>query len=89
LIANQVFEDEVHQKAGERYSREKQKEGNYARWGGNPGSIRIGEEKVKIRIPRLYDKQTGTTEGLDSYKKLRETELPSEALLKKNYNRIN
>lgn len=83
LIANQVFEDEVRQKAGERYSREKQNEGNYARWGSNPGSIRIGEEKVKMRIPRLYDKQTGRTESLDSYKKLRETELPSEALLKK------
>ncbi len=83
LIANQVFEDEVRQKAGERYSREKQNQGNYSRWGNNPGSIRIGEERVKMRVPRLYDKQTGRTEGLDSYKKLRETDLPSEALLKK------
>jgi len=83
LIANQVFEDEVHQKAGERYSRENQNESNYSRWGNNPGSIRIGEERVKMRVPRLYDKQTGRTEGLDSYKKLRETDLPSEALLKK------
>lgn len=80
LIANQLFEDEVHQKAGGRYEREEQ---NYSRWGSNPGSIRIGSERVKMRIPRLYDKTTKQTEGLENYKKLRETELPSEVLLKK------
>lgn len=79
LIANQLFEDEVQQKARGRYEREEQK---YSRWGSNPGSIRIGSERVKMRIPRLYDKTTKRTEGLDNYKKLRETELPSEVLLK-------
>ncbi len=79
LIANQLFEDEVHQKAGRRYEREEQK---YSRWGSNPGSIRIGSERVKMRIPRLYDKTTKQTEGLENYKKLRAIELPSEVLLK-------
>ncbi len=83
LIANQIFEDEVHQKAGQRYQRERTEEQNYSRWGSNPGSIRIGDERVKIRIPRLYDKTTGKTEGLENYKKLKETELPSETLLSK------
>jgi len=83
LIANQVFEDEVHQKAGQRYQRERTEEQRYSRWGSNPGSIRIGEERVKMRIPRLYDKTTSKTEGLENYKKLKETELPSEALLNK------
>ena len=80
LIANQVFEEEVAEKAGKRYERETQR---YNRWGSNPGSIRIGEERVKMFIPRLYDKSTGKTESLENYKKLRATELPSELLLKK------
>lgn len=84
LIANQVFEDEVHQKAGKRYQREgNDKEQNYSRWGSNPGSLLIGEERVKMRIPRLYDKNTGKTEGLENYKKLRGTEMPSEELIKR------
>ena len=83
LIANQFFEDEVDQKAGARYQRKGIDEGNYSRWGSNPGSIRIGDERIKMRIPRLYDKMTGKTEGLENYKKLRETEIPSEELIKK------
>ena len=55
LLANQIMDDEVKQKAGERYDREKPGEGRYSRWGSNPGSIRIGEEKVKIRVPRIRD----------------------------------
>lgn len=80
LIANQLMEDEVREKAGVRYSRE---EKEYSRWGFNPGSIRIGEEKVKLEVPRLYNRTTGKTEGLKNYQKMRETELPSEMLLKK------
>ncbi|MBU0558507.1 MAG: transposase [Bacteroidetes bacterium] len=83
LIANQVFEDEVHQKAGERYQRDGSEEQNYSRWGSNPGSIRIGDERIKMQMPRLYDKATGKTEGLENYKKLRETEHPSEGLIRK------
>ena len=35
-----------------------------------------------MRIPRLYDKTTRRTEGLDNYKKLRQTEIPKDTLLK-------
>ena len=83
LIANQVLEDEVHQKAGQRYKREESEAESYSRWGSNPGSIKIGDERIKMRIPRLYNKMSGRTEGLENYKKLRKTESPSEALLKK------
>jgi len=83
LLANQILEDDVRQKAGERYEREKPSEGRYSRWGSNPGSIRIGEEKVKIQVPRLYDKQQSITLSPESYKKLKSIELPSESLMKK------
>lgn len=83
ILSNQLFEDEVRSKAGEKYQHEPSEERRFSRWGSNPGSIRIGEEKVKVRAPRLYDHQNDKTTGLESYQKLRETELPSEELLKK------
>ncbi len=83
LLANQITDDEVKQKAGERYDREKPEEGRYSRWGSNPGSIRIGEEKVKIRVPRIHDNQSSITQSPESYQKLRSIELPSESLMKK------
>lgn len=83
LLANQLFEDEVKEKAGERYNREKPSEGKYNRWGSNPGSIRIGEEKVRIKVPRIQDKQKLITQSPESYQKLRSIGLPKEALMKK------
>ena len=83
LLSNQILEDEVKEKAGERYCREKPSEGRYSRWGSNPGSVRIGEEKVKIKVPRIHDNQSLITESPESYQKLRSIELPSESLMKK------
>ncbi len=83
LIANQFFEDEVHQKAGSRYERVSREEQKYSRWGSNPGSIKIGDERVKMQIPRLYNTETNKTEGLENYKKLREIETPADELVRK------
>jgi putative transposase len=81
LMANQLFEDEVRQKAGEKYSHDEQVE--YSRWGTNPGSIRIGEEKLKVKVPRLYDNQTHETISPEAYKTMKQLELPSQELMKK------
>ena len=83
LLANQMLEDEVKEKAGLRYDREKPSSGRYSRWGSNPGSIRVVEEKVKIKVPRIHDNQSLITESPDSYQKLKSIELPSEALMKR------
>jgi transposase-like protein len=83
LIANQFFEDEVHQKAGNRYERVSRTEQKYSRWGSNPGSIKIGDERVKMEIPRLYNTETQKTEGLENYKKLRKIETPADELVRK------
>ncbi len=83
LLANQIIDDEVKEKAGERYNREKPEEGRYSRWGSNPGSIRIGEEKVKVKVPRIRDNKGLVTISPESYQKLRSIELPSESLMKK------
>ncbi len=82
IIAGQLLEDEVKTKTGGKYEREKPEEGRYSRWGSNPGSIRIGEEKVKIRVPRIYDKENKTTESPERYSKLR-AELPTDEVMKK------
>ena len=55
----------------------------YSRWGSNPGSIKIGDERVKMQIPRLYNTETNKTEGLENYKKLRELETPADELVRK------
>lgn len=83
ILANQMLEEEVKEKAGERYNREEPSSGRYSCWGSNPGSIRVGEEKVKIKVPRIHDNQSLVTESPESYQKLRSIELPSEALMKK------
>jgi len=83
LIANQFFQDEVHEKAGSRYARVSREEQKYSRWGSNPGSIKIGDERVKMEIPRLYNTETNKTEGLENYKKLREIETPADELVRK------
>lgn len=76
---NQLVESELQEKAGKKYERQKR----YNRWGNNPGSIRIGEEKVPVEVPRLYDKKENKTEEVEQYKKLHNLEKPSEELMEK------
>lgn len=79
LHYNQLIETETNTKAGEKYER-----GNrYSRWGKNPGSIRIGEEKVPVEVPRYYDKEKGRTEESEYYRQLHELPIPPEEVIKK------
>jgi len=66
-------------KTGEKYERGRR----YHRWGKNPGSIRIGEEKVRVEVPRFYDKEESRTEESEYYRKLHDIPMPSEEVLKK------
>ena len=70
LLVHEILEEEVTQRAGDRYSRDKPFQGRYSRWGKNPGSVRIGQEKVPIEVPRLVDKHTGETFAPESYQVL-------------------
>ncbi len=79
LYYNQLMEDEIRSKAGEKYSRS----GEFSRWSSNPGSIRIGSEKVKVDVPRLFNKLTGKTETPEYYEKLHSIDMPGEEVLKK------
>ena len=79
LHYNQLIEEEMREKAGEKYSRES----THSRWSSNPGSIRIGSEKVKVDVPRLLNKATGKTETPEYYDKLHSLDMPTEEVLKK------
>jgi putative transposase len=79
LYYNQLMEEELRLKTGEKYERGRR----YHRWGKNPGSIRIGEEKVPVAVPRFYDKEESRTEESDYYQKLHDIPMPSEEVLKK------
>lgn len=49
----------------------------------NPRSIRIGEEKVPVEVPRLYDKEADRTEEAEYYQRLHNIPMPSEGVIKK------
>jgi transposase-like protein len=82
LLIKDMLEDEVTQYAGERYSHKKPNKGRYNRWGTNPGSVWIGEEKVSIDVPRIYDNENRRNKSLGNYEKLRSIEPDEGRLLK-------
>jgi putative transposase len=79
LHYNQLMEDEKASKTGKKYERPNR----YSRWGKNPGSILIGEEKVPVEVPRFYDKEEQRTEESAYYRQLHELPMPTEEVLKK------
>src|SRR5512139_1099716 len=70
-----LLAEEVENKAGKRYSHSTEE---YDRYGSNPGSIQLGEERVPIRVPRLLNKSENKTESPEVYKELRELPVPDE-----------
>jgi transposase-like protein len=79
LHYNNLVTEELKAKAGEKYERGKR----YSRWGSNPGSIRIGEERVPVDVPRIYDKDNEKTEAAEYYQRLHNIPMPQEEVIKK------
>jgi transposase-like protein len=69
IFVNELLEEEVEEKAGERYSHD---DSRFSRWGKNPGSVRIGEEKVPITVPRMIDTDTEKTCSPERYHEMKE-----------------
>ncbi len=67
-----VMEAEVKSLCGVRRKRDnnKQHKGRYERWGSRPGSIMIGDERVKVSVPRVQDRVKGKARPLETYKLL-------------------
>lgn len=81
ILIYSLLNDEISEKIGAKYKHDKKEKSLY-RWGTNPGSVRIGQERVKISVPRLRDEQSKSEVVLESYQKLKETEPDEEQLLK-------
>lgn len=81
IMINELLEEEVTQKAGARYTRDKPFDGRYSRWGFNPGSVRIGDQKLKIDVPRLYDNIQDKNAMLDRYEDLKLLPEPTQQLI--------
>ena len=81
IMINELLEEEITQKAGARYTHDKPFDGRYSRWGFNPGSVRIGDQKLKIDVPRLYDNDQAKNAMLDRYEDLKQLPEPTEQLI--------
>lgn len=81
LIINQILEEEVSVMSGPRYSHTKPNTGIYTRYGFNPGSVRIGDKKLAIEVPRVFNKQDGSFEALKSYQELKQLDEPTDQLV--------
>ena len=72
LVAEELLDEELISLTGRKYDRDKPLGGQYRRWGSNPGSIRIDEERVPIRVPRVRDVEASQERPLESYQRLKE-----------------
>lgn len=66
-VINSLLSGAVDEQAGLRYSRDKPDEGRYSRWGVNPGSVRIGNQKLSVAVPRIKDNIDAGVKNVDIY----------------------
>ena len=52
IFVGELLEEEVEEKAGKRYSPDHRR---FSRWRKNPGSVRIGDEKLPIPVLRMIN----------------------------------
>lgn len=72
IVINSIIDREVCDYTGERYSHNKPNNGRYSRWGFNPGSVKLGDQKVPIDVPRILDKEERKNIPLEYYEKLKD-----------------
>lgn len=69
---------EIMELVGARYSRG---DGEVKRWGSNPGSVFLGDQKVKLNIPRARNTVTNEEVGLSSHERLQSAQMVDEMAL--------
>jgi putative transposase len=66
MAVEEELQGEILELAGPRHSRG----GKLKRWGANAGSVFVGDQKLKINVPRLRDVVRNQEVGLKSYERL-------------------
>lgn len=82
MLVNELLQNEVTRLAGERYSREKPHDGRFSRYGFNPSSVRVGEQKIRVDVPRIWDKQEEKNQTLETFLAMQQQEVDEERLYK-------
>jgi len=76
------LKEEVEELAGERYSRNGGKPG-HCRWGSQPGSVYLSDQKVGIYVPRVRNMVKKEEVSLESYRLLQEPRNADEGVLRR------
>jgi putative transposase len=82
LVINSLLDQNVEELCGKKYSRDKPLDGRYSRWGFNPGSIKMGNQKLKVDVPRVYDNAEAENIPVEMYDKLQEIPEQSEEVMR-------
>ena len=76
---SEELQKEVSRLAGVKHSRE----GAASRWGNQPGSVYLGDEKFRVEVPRLRDTEQNREIPLQSYSSLQNPRNLDQGLMKK------
>ena len=76
---NDALQEEMTALAGAKYSRD----GSASRWGEQPGSVYLGDEKFRVAVPRLRDTDKNQEIPLQSYDSLQNPRALDQGLMKK------
>lgn len=82
MYVQEMLEGEVAALAGARHSRVGGQYG-HDRWGANPGSVYLGDQKVSVAVPRVRNRMNNQEVPLESYQKLQKPRQADEKLLLK------
>ena len=80
LLAQNILEELAAKHCGTRYSDYGQSA--FRRYGHNPGSIRIGCEKLKVNVPRIQDRETKKAMNIPEYQEIKDREPPGDQLMR-------
>ena len=83
IMINQIFEEIIREKTGDRYEHALTGQKKYYRHGFNPGSVKLGDHKLPVEIPRIREASSGKCIPLPGIEKFKQIEEPSEEVLKK------
>ena len=76
----EILQNEVAALTGQRYSRKEGKTSN-RRWGAQPGSVYLSDQKVPVTVPRVRDVEANEEVPLQAYHRLQHPRHLDEGLL--------
>lgn len=83
IMINQIFEEIVREKTGDRYEHAADGQKKYYRHGFNPGSIKLRDQRLAVEIPRIREASSGKCVSLPGIANLKTIEEPNDDFLQK------